>query len=266
MKKILLLLFFTSFVNSQEIKTYKGVYNDGIANYQYYENDSLERIKHGKFEYVFNNKDYGYKGQYYKNEKTGVWEYYDIGPYNEYRYEAKGEIKKDKKNGKWVFTRTEISTKKIKSYYLYFKNDTVINLNIKKPALEIQTDSVGKFVNPVVIRKGGQEYILEVYKNVIIKFVKRELSTGEIKAKYLPSKQEICQIIDNLPSNYDLITRENIDFSKGKVFQSSKSIDDFYYFFNSFYDELNDLYKQYHFNETISFKFQFNEPLFLINK
>jgi hypothetical protein len=56
MKKIILIListlfFFDSF--PQELKTYSGVFKNGTAVYQYYENNDLNRIYQGKFNYTY---------------------------------------------------------------------------------------------------------------------------------------------------------------------------------------------------------------------
>lgn len=73
MKKIVIILFclIRIICIGQNIKYYSGKYENGTANYQYYENENYERIFHGNFSYKENN--FTLTGQFINNVRNGNW-------------------------------------------------------------------------------------------------------------------------------------------------------------------------------------------------
>ncbi len=121
--RICLILVFLSIcsLSGQTLKTYQGVFENGTAVYQYYENEQLDRIYEGSFEYkeAFNNGDGRgdnkliITGKYANNAKDGIWNYtinsqyasvlgpdYDAGGMIE---SVKGAYSKGYKNGEWRY-------------------------------------------------------------------------------------------------------------------------------------------------------------------
>ncbi len=74
MKKTILFAFvillnFTS--KAQTLQTYNGVFENGKAVYQYYENDKADRIYEGTFSYI--SKIYTIKGFFKQDKRDGIW-------------------------------------------------------------------------------------------------------------------------------------------------------------------------------------------------
>lgn len=210
---------------SQVIKEYNGKFDNGngdkgIAKYQYYEDENLERIFNGNFKYEYDsgNGVDGYYGKYENGMMVGIWNSYHRN--SKEIYEAQGEIKNNTKYGKWVFKARETKSKENIIFDFSFKNDTIINLNFKKKNFRIQTDSNGIIQDTVILKYHidnvrdarpfsevpRYEVNMAVYKNVIIKYFQRELSNGFIKERFLPKKEEICNIIDNLNEDFELMS------------------------------------------------------------
>ncbi len=74
MKKIITFLIAILFIfnfSAQTLKTYTGVFENGKAVYQYYENEKADRIYEGSFSYI--TKTYSVLGQFKENKRTGKW-------------------------------------------------------------------------------------------------------------------------------------------------------------------------------------------------
>ncbi|GEM59272.1 hypothetical protein B0A78_08620 [Flavobacterium columnare NBRC 100251 = ATCC 23463] len=202
MKKSLLLILLPFLNFSQEIKIHKYDSESEKIIYEYYENDNLERIKNGKFEY-FSNNILSITGFYKENKACGIWKFKSQIEKGS-QYLSNGEIVDDKKNGKWQFSKLDLDNKKTETYFLDFKRDTIINLNINTSTFNIKTDSNANIVGEMKFVYYDSEYIIETYKNVIIKFIKRDIRTGDISSKYNPNKRVICKKIDSISSNLKL--------------------------------------------------------------
>jgi hypothetical protein len=105
---------------SQNIKNYKGNYENGTANYQYYENDNYERIYQGTFSYkgiVTDNAkklNFYISGQYKFNKTDGKWTYTLADPILKGATEiVTGNYVLGKMEGEWTSTTTVNSTKKV---------------------------------------------------------------------------------------------------------------------------------------------------------
>lgn len=216
------------FSYSQITKEYIGRFDDGdgnnnkgIAKYQYYENENLERIFNGNFKYEYdNNYVFGYYGKYENGMKVGIWNSYHYTTNKEILYEAQGEIKNNTKNGKWLFKIKDMKSKKTVTYDFSFRNDTIINLSLKHHNFRIQTDSNGKIKDTIILKydidnlstanpyfeRPNYEVSMVIYDNVVIKYFQRRLSDGFIKEKFLPKKEEICSIVDNLTDDFELMS------------------------------------------------------------
>ncbi len=64
------ILFIVNF-SAQTLKTYTGVYENGKAVYQYYENEKADRIYEGSFSYI--TKTYNILGLFKENKRAGKW-------------------------------------------------------------------------------------------------------------------------------------------------------------------------------------------------
>ncbi|MES2587767.1 MAG: hypothetical protein V4622_02235 [Bacteroidota bacterium] len=90
MKKIITLITLSLFLvnsNAQTLQTYNGVFENGKAVYQYYENEKSDRIYEGTFSYV--SKLYSVIGQFKENKRTGKWK---VSAVNKVFTNEKGKI------------------------------------------------------------------------------------------------------------------------------------------------------------------------------
>ena len=190
MKKISLIIFLISTINisSQEIKTYTGKYEHGKAIYEYYEDENYERIYHGEFTYdklpeYASNQKINIKGQFINNIKEGIW-YYSSNK-NEYNITIQGNYKSNLRNGIWTFRKSKPDNIQ-NTYFLEFKNDTIINkFNLK--GIKGQFDEVGNYIGKWYIENSGKEMIIEFNNHALTKLIYREKSTGKIYSKYTPN-------------------------------------------------------------------------------
>lgn len=107
----------SSFISfGQGVKTYSGKYENGKITYQYYENNSYERIYHGT--YVYSCERYidffgdGYetiKGNFKHNFQDGMWEYSYKSNDNEIKVYIKGGYKDGLMDGIWTKTITNLT-------------------------------------------------------------------------------------------------------------------------------------------------------------
>lgn len=217
MKKILLLLIFPCLIYSQEIKTYNGKYQDGLAEYQYFENENLERIYQGKFEYSNIEKTNSSKGSFIQNMKNGDW-FYKKEEYPYGKTECNGNYINDKKNGIWTYKfKYDKKNDTYKAIYqVNFRNDTIIgNVNLKDIRNHISLSDVIEFeckldeksrINglfKVFNTSSDQknEEIIEFYKGILVKRINKDNETGQFITKYIPNKDKIINIIDSIEKN-----------------------------------------------------------------
>lgn len=76
MKKTLLigLLIIIVSISKSQTKSYNGKFEDGNATYQYYENENMDRVINGMFNY--NGSLYDMKGKFLNGNKNGEWNIY----------------------------------------------------------------------------------------------------------------------------------------------------------------------------------------------
>ncbi|MGC4040853.1 MAG: hypothetical protein QM710_08775 [Flavobacterium sp.] len=184
-----LLLFTLAFifhrVNSQELKTYEGEYQQGFAKYQYFETKDYERIFNGYFNYKKDNQIF-ISGNYKDNKKSGEW------VYSNKVYKVKGTYIDNKKNGIWTFSEIKSSNEKTTALSLNFRNDTVVG-KINLPNLKGEFSKAGKYIGTWTIKKDDTEIIAEFKDNMVIKLVERKISDGSIYTKYIPDLDSIAK-------------------------------------------------------------------------
>jgi len=120
MKKTLSILFVFAniFCTGQTIKNYSGKYEYGKITYQYYENESFERIYHGSYVYS-GERNIGFigdgyetiKGSFTNNFQNGAWDYSFKSNSNETKITIKGSYKDGLMEGNWTKTITDLLKK-----------------------------------------------------------------------------------------------------------------------------------------------------------
>lgn len=203
---------------SQEIKTYKGIYFNGNAEYQYYENSEKERIKNGFFKYTWKEElSSGYirtkhiSGNYINNKQNGEW-FFETklsNPKLKFDNPTEKTIKinfiDNKKNGvcelqnynfpvKEINKNGVINRKLDESFKCNFLNDTLVNVVAKGDYVSGKTDDKGNFIGDWKIigdllkqKKNDREIYYTFKDNILIKLIDSKTSTGEIYSKYFPN-------------------------------------------------------------------------------
>lgn len=233
---ILLNLIFIQNITSQDLKNYIGSFSyinntgysiSGVADYQYYEDDDLERIYNGGFKFTSENNSL-ITGQYLNNKRVGDWKILinidgtTSSMVKKDILECSGSYIDGKKNGNWTYkTDYDFDTKTYKVIdNLTFKNDTIIGKldnNIGSDNCVINCSSTAPYcclisggfdenglmtgVWKVKKEKEHQNIIIEFYKGYLIKYIIQNEENGAFSKKYLPNKELIVKKIDDLYSN-----------------------------------------------------------------
>lgn len=116
MKKVFGLFFsiITLSVSGQNLQTYNGDYEGGVATYQYYENSISERVFQGKFELksIGNPISIAVSGQYMNDKKDGLWKYtYTNSKGNARTTVVTGKYHSGKMDGYWSMETTETNNR-----------------------------------------------------------------------------------------------------------------------------------------------------------
>lgn len=236
---IFILLNFNSF-GQNEIKTYNGKYgNNGIAIYQYFENDEFVRIYNGSFTY----KDkYGtLTGNFLNNKKNGEWKCIINNKINVNEVEKIqiiGNYDNGYLTGKWKYVR-QLYNNNVESLYelreANFDSSKFIK-NMKyyvKKAKSI--DSITLFFNnkgfiegnyKVISKEYGNDFISNMTFNdgILCKLITIKNSTGEIIEKY-DIKELVNNFITNNNSNNKIIEIDNIKYSCDKFILNCSNSD-----------------------------------------
>lgn len=211
MKYIIIITFITIFTNisfSQQ-KTYTGKFQRGIATYDYYENQNLERIKNGSFKYEYEIDQVNlYRNHipakvlingYYKNNLLdGRWE--DVYITNsEVPNLGKVKIKRTSlinldngiRNGVWQCKyETELNNKveTNNANVIFVKGKIVGEVNLFGYIGKF--NKLGEFDNVWSFKseKNDIEIIAEFKNGIISRFFKRKISTGEILINFNQSE------------------------------------------------------------------------------
>lgn len=172
----LILLLLPLFTYSQQLKVYNGEYDLGLnpfsekgnATYNYFENESFERIKEGVFS--FKGKTLKIDGQYKNGLRNGLWKFTItsntkyLGK-NPYVILATANYKNGMLHGKCVYTKSILPSKKILETSTAFFNENILvgnYLYIKNPefpsdkkiSINYSQDSLGQLQG---------EYRAEIY-------------------------------------------------------------------------------------------------------
>jgi hypothetical protein len=230
-----LIFLFCLNVQGQNLKTYAGSYGKGNATYQYYENDNLERVYSGQFN--FRSQGASVTGNYKNNRRDGVWKWVIIGKASVafgqkpigYKTVISGKYFNGLRNGKWVYEKIEDATNKLlmKSIanfnndtlvgrYEYYDNNYIHPSNSEHSVSVLgQFDSLGFMDSTWTIKYQENETKLEDlrrYKNGILYWrLKRNLNTGEIIEK-LDESNRISELASK--NTYTDPNEERINFSR----------------------------------------------------
>lgn len=203
----------TLFLYSQTIKTYSGVFEEGTATYQYYENENFERVFHGKFNYKTNTINT--IGSFRDNKKNGLW----IVNKKEYNY----------------ILSTDILETVTANYNLGKLNGTVLYKKVDSKTLKTIARSNAVFNDNVITEK--MEYIASGDENnfsIQFNFDENGLFNGSNIVKYFKNNNAIED-----KSKYEhgvLISRIHRNLSNGEIYNRINRIN----FAKDFIKNIND--------------------------
>lgn len=211
MKKLIILFFIVTNNNNITSQTakkiYNGVFENGTAIYEYYENKDYERIFDGSFSYTasintIKTKSVGVEnnnswviGQFSNNLKTGFWtqkntHILEVNKNNYLTNIFSGNYEKGLRVGKWTYNSKGVKDSKT------FEKITIFNYNknilIGKVYSEGHIDgninNEGVFQGTWNIKTKGKEYIAEFINGVFIKLIVRKIENGDIIFRYSTSE------------------------------------------------------------------------------
>jgi tetratricopeptide (TPR) repeat protein len=234
---------------AQQLKTYSGNYDinsdnvdilgfpprlvNGTAQYTYYEDENLNRIKSGNFNYNGKVSNNGYSlslsisGNYSKNIKNGNWsvKVSVSGEGNTVTRNYNGIFKDGFPNGLWSTTLTAIKKSKseTESCSMIFNNN-IIQGEFKKISSEGinnisgSLDKMGYFTGKTIVKKGDNEYQFTFNNGLLLSLIGRNLQTGTIFENYKINEEELnafnllligkdSSIIDEIP--YKIVDGNN---------------------------------------------------------
>ncbi len=212
-----LFLLITNFCNSQTKSIYEGKYLGGFAKYEYFETKDYERIKQGSFLYNSTDRKVVIEGNFNDNKFNDNWTFVykeNIGYNKEFSY-INGKYIGGRKNGLWTYKYNNPNKKIHNVSSFTFKNDTLIG-EIVLDDFKIELDSLGNF-NGLINFKGRSRsgdrtgFIIEFYKNHIIKYIEKEEQDGRVLEKYTPNRDSIINFINNKNKNiisFDLSNKD----------------------------------------------------------
>lgn len=236
---------------SQEVKTYKGKFKSGTAEYEYYEDSNLERVYNGKFEYIRKQKDndygintyysYSIKGNLDNNIPNGHWSYKSTNPLaNQQIFKNYGDsIKKanpkasNEYNNQYIKARLEkplrghdevegnfVNGKKNGLWIYLDKYDLNTFRFLEKKEINFKNDTViGKYEGKQKIGDNQREYYFKG------EFDNKGRFTGDIKRLYYDSNNKL----DTINQTYNVKIYKSIIVSEigynnetGKYFSNYK--------------------------------------------
>jgi len=203
----LMLITCNTIVIAQTKKTYNGVFENGKAIYQYFENNDLERIFDGSFSYTASinsirnkkigveNDSYLITGQYKNNMKNGMWSekktYSLDGNGNNYLTNIfSGNYENGLKVGKWTYNSKGVKDSKTyeKITYFNYNKNILIGKIFSEGHIDGSINNDGVFQGIWNIKTQGREYIAEFANGIFIKLIVRKIENGDILFKYLVSE------------------------------------------------------------------------------
>lgn len=182
---------------SQVSKHYKGNYESGQAEYDYYENENFERIYHGDFfsietiDYGIVQKVYSSKGKYNHNKKDGKWIFVKAEGHESKQFghlysktEIIGLFENGLRTGKWLIVQSEKNNgiEKVDTFYVNFINDKLAD-HFFLPFLDGSFNSKGEPSGRWTFH-GSKETIIDFINGRIQFLLVRNTETGNIITKY----------------------------------------------------------------------------------
>ena len=214
----------------QQMQTYKGVFEGGIANYQYFTNDNFERIYNGRFQYdvSYRNKEQNISiiGFFKNNLKDSLWKYTVTSKISYFRENkaittVKGKYKAGKCVGNWSLEIKDIVTKQIYEHskanfkdgyligsYEYVNNIPVVRGGVSDISIKGELDNFGYCNGKWLINYNYNGSPMEgicTFQNGIQTFqILRNLSTGEVKHKLAYENNNL------FIKNFDTLSKSSI--------------------------------------------------------
>lgn len=201
-----MLITYNYSVIAQTKKTYNGVFENGKAIYQYFENNDLERIFDGSFSYTasinsirnkkigIENDSYLIEGQYKNNLKNGIWSEkktysLDENGNNYLTNNFSGNYENGLKVGKWTYNSKGVKDSKIyeKTTDFNYNKNILIGKIFSEGHIDGNINNDGIFQGIWNIKTQGKEYIAEFTNGIFIKLIVRKIENGDILFKYLVS-------------------------------------------------------------------------------
>ncbi|SEJ16606.1 hypothetical protein SAMN05192553_102721 [Cyclobacterium xiamenense] len=198
MKRLLLigLLFVTVAKTKSQTKTHTGKFEDGIATYQYYENEKMERVFHGSFDYE--GSLYNLKGDFLNGNKNGKWDIYATnksfsgwGGSIKINTEISGEYKNGLLDGNWSYSNSlklirsnqddkEVSTATFKNNHFIGKVTYEANWPSNYSVIG-QFDSLGFMSGSWIYIKGVEKDEIRFINGVASWRLYNNITNGEMK-------------------------------------------------------------------------------------
>ena len=257
MKKLIAILgalLLSSICFAQQLKTFNGEYDlhsyevdvlginpgllNGTATYSYYENEDLQRIRSGNFNYTGKLSRNGgsvtasISGNYSLNNKDGKWSVNQSFEMPEVRQPGRvstpassvklnfaGIYKDGLPNGLW--TSTLSATQKGKAitgtWTLNFSKNVIIG-GFQQTTNDGTDNSIsgildnnGYFTGKTIVKKDGREYQLTFNNGLLVSSIGRSIQTGDIFENYKISEDELT-IFNQLINEKDSTVIDEIPF------------------------------------------------------
>lgn len=209
--RVLFAILISSTCYSQKLKTYSGVYDiksdyvdiglpirliKGTATYTYFEDENLNRIRTGLFNYTGNLSNNGYllsisiTGNYSNNIKDGKWQVklsITSGKGTSVSTNFNGIFKNGLPNGLWtsICSINEKGKSLTTAHSIVFDNNTtqgefkMTNSNGNEN-ITGYLDKTGYFTGKTIVKKNGKEYQLTFKQGLLLSIIGRNLQDGEI--------------------------------------------------------------------------------------
>jgi hypothetical protein len=247
-------ILISSICFAQQLKTYNGSFDlssyevdvlginpgllDGNASYSYYEDDNLQRIKSGKFNYNGKRSNNGasltvtISGNYSQNKKNGKWTVIQLLKTPEVRQPGRvsippgtlnltfdGNFKEGLPDGLWSSTFSAMQNSKTISaiYSLNFSSKVLIG-EFKKTTNDGTGDKIsgsfdkeGYFTGKTIVIKGGEEYQFTFNNGLLVSAIGRTLQSGNVFENYKINEEELT-IFNQLMTEKDSAVLDEIPF------------------------------------------------------
>ena len=191
------LFFFFLSTNGQDIKEYSGDFEDGKATYNYYENEQMDRILHGKF--IYWGAIYELKGNFLHGRKNGKWvisaknkEFSNWAIAIKLNTIASGFYKDGALDGNWSYENTiefisDIGNKDIENAVATFKDNHFVGQVTYYTNYPKDYNVNGKFDNNGIMdstwifKNDNEKDEIRFYKGVAYWRLYNNIQTGEKK-------------------------------------------------------------------------------------